>query len=106
MQNLLGATLIGCLLLGASSANAQPAPDLDWRYLDCESSETTEGICPEVENLVQFVSRCVVAVSELRSQGWSLVATERLFDQTTVQLFAKGFETRAVYCIFNLEIED
>ena len=106
LPKLFVIALSGCLLLGTLSANAQPQLGFDWLYLDCEASETTEGICPEFdEGYVPFASRCVVAVSELKSQGWRLLAMERINrTQITVQLFSKGFETRALYCIFEFSL--
>ena len=105
MQKLLGATLIGCLLLGAFGANAQPEVDADWVYLTCES-ETEQGTCEELEAFVPFVSRCVVVGNELQSQGWSLLTTEGILNRTTLQIFKKGFDSRIVYCRISIEIDD
>ncbi len=109
---LLVITLTGCLLLGASSANAQLAPDLDWLYLDCEASETEDGTCPEVEGLTQLVSRCVVASRELQSNGWTLMELEsinllrRLRGRMTMQLFQKGLNISTLYCLLRVRLED
>ena len=93
--------LTSILLVGASNANAQSAPEFDWKFLGCEN-DADEFNCA-LEASTPLVTPCVKAVSELSSKGFRLVATERLFGQTTVQIFQQGFETAFLYCLIQLQ---